>query len=223
MDLRFELKGDLAVQRRFQTAGDRVRQGVSEAMSTLLRMAQDTARSRAPKGPTGRLRSGIITWTGGNGWYKPPNNGNAITNKQIDRYKAFAKDAGSIYGVVASTWFTGRFFERGVSKKVWVGPDARKAGFNAYSRSMRKSLYNSAKKRGYGPVTLEKQAEYEMRATKASQRASSKELKRFKNAGFYRNQRLKQVEFMSRGRDAISGIYESVIQAAVTKAVAGGS
>ncbi|MEY2668862.1 MAG: hypothetical protein RJA59_1500 [Pseudomonadota bacterium] len=228
MDLRAELKGDLALQRRFQTAGDRMREAVSGAIWTLLGAAQDTARSRAPRGKTGRLREGIIRWADGNGWYKPPNNGNALTNEQIARFKEFTKDSGSIFGVVASTWYTGRFFERGISKRVWVGRNASAAAYNAYNASFRRTIRSSMRGRKnkdgtFTPATGVTQERYELaekRAIAAGDRAKKKALQG--RRGHWRNQRTPQRPFMAPARDAISGIYESVIADAVEKAVSRG-
>jgi hypothetical protein len=220
VDVAFSIKGDLAVQRRFQTAGERVRNAVTAAIFGMMRETESIAKSRAPRGKTGRLQAGIVSAMLSEGeTISPPNNGNAITNAQLARYRALAKDKSSVVGVVASTWYTGRFFEGGVSKRVWVGEGKRTAGYNAYTRSKNAAIRSIAKKKGLGPLDSVTYGKIEAKATRASDRAS---MKAGKTRQFYRNQRLAARPFMGPARDAIAGIFESTVQDAVDRAVSSG-
>jgi hypothetical protein len=229
MDVTMSIKGGLEVQRRFQTAGDRVRKAVAFAFEGLLSEGQAEARSRAPRGsprpgqkyPAGRLREGIITWCAGTDEFPSfPNNGNAATNKEMAKYARMA-NSGNIVGVLLSTWYTGRFFERGVNKpRTWVGPDERGTGYNAYNKSFRQTIRNSMKK---GGVTQERFELAESRAIKAATRASLKVRNRFKRVGFYRKQRLPQVQFMAPARALMESKFEQRVQSLVDQAVQRGS
>jgi hypothetical protein len=235
MDITYSIKGDIEVQRRLQTMGDRVRWNVQEAILGMMDNVQSMAMSRAPVGKTGRLQQGIILAFQGEGWFRPPNNGNAITDRQIERYKAFAKDKTSVVGVVLSTWFTGRFFETGINQpNTWVGPRANQAAFNAYEKSYRRSVtnYSRFKKHKdlqgrdwnaagqYGPITQGDHDRYVARAMKASLNARRKAERGGK--GFSRHQYLPKRAFMEPAGRAIATVFESTIQAAVDKAVRDG-
>jgi hypothetical protein len=222
MDITYSIKGDIEVQRRLQTMGDRVRNAVAAAIFEMTETAKAIAQSRAPRGKTGKLQQGIISWVQGDE-LSIPNNGNAITNVQMDRYRAFMKDRSSVIGFVASTWYTGRFFERGVDKaKTWVGPRTRTKAYNAYEASLKRSIRGNMRRNAPGPITQADHDRYVARAMKVGDRAGRKEAEKFKRQGFYRHQRLPARPFMGPARQAISTIFESTIQAAVDKAVRDG-
>ena len=190
-------------------------------------MAQDhSLRLGAPPGqkyPPGRLRSGIIALGGGSGWFTPPNNGNALTNKEIAELRSHGR-SGSIVGVVASTWYTGRFFEKGVNKQDLGRAGLRKGRVQRLREVDAEVPLQLGEEAGIRAGHARETTRVRNARHQVLERASAKESKRFEGRkGFYRNQRLPARPFMAPARDVISSIFESRIQAAVTKAVAGGS
>jgi hypothetical protein len=233
----FTIDGDLEIQRRFLTAGSRMRNAVMAAILGLVTEGQEKARSLAPIaskdwkwGSTGRygrgaLRRGIKSWISGD-----EELGGDLTRAEKAKYRALAKDKDGIVGVVVSTHYTGRFFEAGVDVTRSANAAKRTAAYLAYTRSYNSGLKGRArslaKKAGaenrdrmYGPISFETHMKLHNRAERAYKRTFERMNKK---TTYERRYWVKQIPFMAPTIAMLDAKIEPTIKAAVDKAVADG-